>query len=336
MLETTWRGVRDPDALRRPDVQAIHHGKRIAFEAQLSTTFLDVVVDRKRFYREEGGLLVWVLRSFEPDYRRATTDDILFNNNSNVLVIDKETAAASEAAGQFMVRCHYRRPTLVAGAVGTVWESRPVPWSDLTQDFAGQRAFYFDCEAADAELNGVVEAEKTAKAGDQEATHLRVELVRLVCAAPSADDEEKRERGKTWQKIETALEERGITLPQHALSDLRFTTIIRCLESALAGRPVYYEFKKLVEVAHRLAEHYPEALAAFTSVLKYTGHDIIIDSNDKSGKWRKKLDELRRKYKLDKDKFILDEETMSIIHFLYPDVFIDVKRESAEVGEPAA
>ncbi|MBP0685607.1 hypothetical protein J8J21_21420, partial [Mycobacterium tuberculosis] len=87
--------------------------------------------------------------------------------------------------------------------------------------------------------NGVVEAEKTAKAIDQEAAHLRAELVRLACAAPPADDAERRERGKTWQRIEAALAERSITLPQRALSDLRFTTIIRCMESALAGRPVY-------------------------------------------------------------------------------------------------
>jgi hypothetical protein len=294
------------------------------------------VVDRKRFYREEGGLLVWVLRNFEPDYRRATTDDILFNNNSNVLVIDKETTAASEAAGRFMVRCHYRRPTIVAGAVGTVWEARLVPWSDLTLDFARQRAFHFHCEAADAELSGVFEAEKTAKARDQEAAHLRAELVRLVCAAPTADDEEKRERGRTWQKIETALAERGITLPQRALSDLRFTTIIRCMESALAGRPVYYNYNRLVEVAHRLAEDCPEALGAFTSALKFSGHDITVDLEDKSGKWCRKREDIRRQFRLDKSRFSLDNETTSIIRFLYPEIFIDTRRRSSEGGEPVA
>jgi hypothetical protein len=299
MLETTWRGVRDPDALRRPDVQAIHGGKRIAFEAQLSTTFLDVVVDRKRFYREEGGLLVWVLRNFEPDYRRATTDDILFNNNSNVLVIDKETTAASEAAGRFMVRCHYRRPTLVAGAVGTAWEARLVPWSDLTLDFARQRAFHFDCEVAD----------------------VRTELVRLVCAPLPADDEERRERGTTWQRIEADLTERGILLPQRALSDQRFTTIIRCIESALAGRPVRYSFSRLVGVAHLLAEKYPEALITFTLALRHAGHEKTIEAEDKSGKWSRKLEKLRSEYRLDRSRFTLDTEMDSIIHFLYPHIF---------------
>ncbi|WP_454655544.1 DUF7830 domain-containing protein [Bosea beijingensis] len=50
-LEKTWRAARDPKARRQPDVQAVCGERRLAFEAQLSTTFLSVVAgDLRPFF----------------------------------------------------------------------------------------------------------------------------------------------------------------------------------------------------------------------------------------------------------------------------------------------
>jgi hypothetical protein len=83
LLEKTWRSTTDLATYRRPDVRASFKDVRLAFEAQLSTTFLDVVVGRREFYRREGALLVWILPRFDPGDRRIMEDDILFTNNSN-------------------------------------------------------------------------------------------------------------------------------------------------------------------------------------------------------------------------------------------------------------
>ena len=152
LAEKVWRGQRDPTSLWRPDIQARLDGLRIAFEAQLTTTFLDVVIGRKTFYRAEGGLLVWVLPHFDPAYRQLTIDDLLFNNNANVLVVDRESAEASEAAGRLMLRCAFRRPVMEAGGLGSVWESELVAWDDLTIDLEGQRVFAFDSEGEERRL----------------------------------------------------------------------------------------------------------------------------------------------------------------------------------------
>jgi len=88
---------------------------------------LDVVVGRKEFYRAEGALLVWILPYFYPSYRQLTVDDLLFNNNANVLVIDNETSAISEALHRFTMRCNYRRPILLDGA----WRRRGIAGSLL-------------------------------------------------------------------------------------------------------------------------------------------------------------------------------------------------------------
>jgi len=101
--EKRWTSITNKKLFRQPDVQAMFNGKRIAFEAQLSTTFLDVVAGRRTFYKGQDAILIWVLRRFDPDYRRLTEDDIVFTNNFNVLVVDEETTTVSEATGRRLI-----------------------------------------------------------------------------------------------------------------------------------------------------------------------------------------------------------------------------------------
>lgn len=66
-VEHVWRstGVSERSAWRKPDVQVAWGNHRLAFEVQLSTTFLSVIVGRRDFYRAENGSLIWIFESFE-------------------------------------------------------------------------------------------------------------------------------------------------------------------------------------------------------------------------------------------------------------------------------
>lgn len=59
---------------RKPDVQAIYEGIPVAFEIQLSTTFLRVIAERRSFYQRNGGLLVWIFKPFDADRARLTQE----------------------------------------------------------------------------------------------------------------------------------------------------------------------------------------------------------------------------------------------------------------------
>jgi hypothetical protein len=48
-VEKVWRGM-DRKKWRKPDVQTAWNDRRFAFEIQLSTTYLNVVVERRDFY----------------------------------------------------------------------------------------------------------------------------------------------------------------------------------------------------------------------------------------------------------------------------------------------
>jgi len=84
--EKVWRGM-DRTKWRKPDVQALWKGKiRIAFEIQLSTTFLHVIAERRNFYRQEGGLLCWIFKSFDQAEARMTQDDISTTTTATFLL----------------------------------------------------------------------------------------------------------------------------------------------------------------------------------------------------------------------------------------------------------
>jgi hypothetical protein len=63
-----------------------------------------------------------------------TTDDILFGNNSNILVVDDATVTASIAASQLIVRVWHRQPRIEGERIIDDWIERLVPWNELFID----------------------------------------------------------------------------------------------------------------------------------------------------------------------------------------------------------
>jgi hypothetical protein len=63
-----WKGAISGE-WRKPDVRATYNDVNIAFEIQLSTTYLDVIVGRRQFYLEQGGLLFWIFALFDNEHR---------------------------------------------------------------------------------------------------------------------------------------------------------------------------------------------------------------------------------------------------------------------------
>ena len=74
-MEATWRASEGLVGLRPPDVSARCGDHRTALEVQLSATFLDVVLGRKRFYHDECAVLVWISPSFDPRYAPRAAND---------------------------------------------------------------------------------------------------------------------------------------------------------------------------------------------------------------------------------------------------------------------
>uniref|UniRef100_UPI001F1D9FDA DUF6035 family protein n=1 Tax=Pseudomonas saliphila TaxID=2586906 RepID=UPI001F1D9FDA len=111
-IEKVWRGesFKERSVWRKPDVQGVYGDKRIAFEIQLSTTFLDVIVERGEFYRAEGASLMWLFAAFDPAHTRRAEEDIFYNNNRCVFIVNEETLKRSLEAKRLALECWYQTP----------------------------------------------------------------------------------------------------------------------------------------------------------------------------------------------------------------------------------
>lgn len=320
LAERQWRSARDPGSRRQPDVQALTIFGRVAFEAQLSTTFLDVVAGRRSFYRSEGALLIWVMAGFDPDYRRMTTDDLLFSNNSNILVVDEETTTLSESSGIFYLRAHYRVPELTSGDMTDRWESRIVAFRDLSVSLESQSAWAFDYEGLSKLLveNERIEVERRDRA-----------LRGKICSfwlSRNQHTPDPLSAEETWRGLIAELSARGVTPATNDRYDRAVTSLMNGLLSAREKRPVGWDFKHLIEVAHRICDGYPEHALAMGFALKEYGCEELIKAQDKSGKWEKRAHTIRESLRAGDQHYLPDEDTLPFLTFVFPEIGAKIER----------
>lgn len=140
-VESRWTGALTGE-WRKPDVRAVYSGLPIAFEIQLSTTYLNVIAERRQFYMQQSGLLFWVFALFDSERRRMTEEDVFYNNNQNAFVVNDATVAESMASKDFTLECIWAEPTRDGGTSN--FHRKKVSFHELTLDPSTQRAYYFD------------------------------------------------------------------------------------------------------------------------------------------------------------------------------------------------
>lgn len=317
-VERTWRGV---EGWRRPDVSASLGGLRLAFEGQLSTTFLSVVIERRAFYQDNSGLLIWVLGDFDPDNRRMTEDDIVFPNNANVLVVDDESLAASRAAGLFLVKVWHRCPRPARLGQAAQWICQTAAFAELTLDPATQRAFLVDVEGQEtaakaAEAEGARVAREAALAAKTTTdTALREDFLTFLEKDRSNGEEE----AAAWSAFEERFLEAGVALPERPWVRGELQRWQRLVRTALSGEVFGWGFNTLPQVAHHLHDQHPALLYIFGWLLRASGHDARLKDQDGTRKWRQKADRLRNLGTQDRGRFKPDLGRLALLLFLFPD-----------------
>ena len=323
VTEQTWRSSEGLTGLRRPDVSARIDGLRLAFEVQLSTTFLDVVLSRREFYRSERAALVWVLPNFHPSYRRMTDDDILFGNNSNIFVVDESTTAASEAAGTFMIKCWHRKPVIDGDGIVDEWVELLVRWDDIEVDVDLQTVQAFDYSSKAAKLIEQIKFAELARmaaqteAGERTKVALENELRELVFGfvLNDEDDDEYIGRHKRWVAINDRLLTHGCGLEGKFPDLMKATRLVHLVTSAKTGKPVGLKYKNLVEIGHHLFHQHPDLLLAYGFMLRAFGTKSILDREDRTGRWAAKVREERSNF-LSDTKYKMAEDEERLLAFL--------------------
>lgn len=148
-VDKVYKDVAVSRGWRKPDVLAIFKEMKIAFEIQLSTTFISVIVGRTIFYRERGIFLIWIFPGFsvDIDVQKFTQKDVYYNNNFNVYVFDKEAQEKSNEANQLILTCLYKEFYMSQDdSLAYKWSRERIKISDLNFDFQKQNVCYYDSD----------------------------------------------------------------------------------------------------------------------------------------------------------------------------------------------
>lgn len=319
LTERRWRSASNPDRYRQPDVQARAESQRFAFEVQLSTTFLSVVAGRRAFYRSEGALLIWIFGSFDPAYRRLTTDDLLFSNNSNIFIIDEETALRSEETGRFHLRCFHREPSHEAWRMVDTWHEAIVPFDTLTIDLEAQRLFAFDYEAAAETLRAKIISEEQQRRAHQ--IWIEQQDFYEFWLIHGAGFRHTKDNRATWQALRQRFRDfHQVVLPEWPDSDGEIRAMLNAFYSLKKGEPVGWKFRQLVEVAHCLAENHPALLSGFGFAVKVFERGDTLRKEDVSRRWQGRLNEFGPALNRRNPHYLPDMHVLPLMRFLFPEI----------------
>ncbi len=306
-IEKVWKGM-ERSSWRKPDVSAVWRNQiRVAFEVQLSTTFLHVIAQRRVFYRKQGGLLCWVFKTFDAGAARMTQDDIFHNNNRNLFLASDETLRASKERGALTLDCRWAEPEAGHDRVAWGWAGRLSAFSELNLDVEGQRVFLVDREKLDVAELGEIETECLKR-------HFET-----WWASGNRDD-------GAWESFRREFGLRKVWLPRWPREA---TGVLNALYTAREGRPVGWEHPKFISAAHTIAGSHRKVLRAFRAALRAYGRAGQILAEDTEGKWERKVADYKEKLAARDKDYERDRNFDPLIAFLFPEVWSILSQEDA-------
>lgn len=303
-------------AWRQPDVSARFGNLKVVFEVQLSTTFLDVIAERRLFYLKEGALLIWVFARFDAEARRLTQDDVFYNNNQNAFIVSSSTREASVGSGMFLLDCVWAAPRNDAGA--SVLQRKRVDFLELTLEPQAQRAYFYDFDGERRKLPPAEAGERGKLASQFEDWWLRV-----ASEYPSQYEQEEVVAGfpenppMGWAALDTA----GKYLPaSYWLEPCLPVPLLNVLYSAKHGRPIGLKRNRFIEVAHYAAETHPTYLPWFRRAFAVYKCGKLLQEQDKTGKWRRRVAAYKKEMTELPELYAPDRTHQRLVEPLFPEL----------------
>jgi hypothetical protein len=280
----------------------------MAFEIQLSTTFIRVIAERREFYLREGGLLIWLFKRFDESGNRLTQDDVFYNNNRNVFLASEETLAASKAAGKLCLECRWTEPVADGDSIAFHWQRKIVPVDDLIIDIKQQRIFFYDVDGTVSRLSANFRSAREA------ALRRRFEAFWLDRAVRDRNDDLG-----IWNGLRKAFDEVGLKLTTYPGAE-GSEILLNALYSAKYGKVIGWRYKKFIEIAHRIASGHKAYLWAFRLALAAYDRREQILAEDESGLWKKKVAGYKSMMDEGTLEYLPDRRFNDLVAFLFPEI----------------
>ncbi|WP_059405226.1 DUF6035 family protein [Pseudomonas sp. RIT-PI-q] len=308
-VEKVWRSMPTAERAkwRKPDVQVERAGQRLAFEVQLSTTFLTEIVGRREFYRANGGAIIWVFEHFDPTETRTAEEDIFFLNNLNVFIVNEATLERSREAKRMALDCWHAIPHLRGRTVVNEWVMEEIFLDQLIVDTDAQQVFFFDYQAYRTTLEATLDLK-----------HLRLDFYNFWLTLGTSDC---LEADVAWHSLQNRMSIAAphIPLPK-SFRHGKFHGAVSIVLSAKYGWPVGYRLQRLINVTNTAFESYKAFLLAFGWTLKAFNRDDLLTEQDTKGTWGKRTKIIRDAFHDHDEAYRQDRSYNLFLAFLVPEI----------------
>lgn len=333
LTERRWVDL-DGVKWRQPDIQSRFNDQRVAFEAQLSTTFLHVITERMRFYRRNDGRLLWLFRDLDVNHFRLAEQDIFFSNNRNAFRVTEETVALSRSRKHFCLECVWQEPFISDAGIETRVASRIVRFDELkfdVSDVGVPRTYFFDYEREKVVSEGKLEEQKRAARDHDIRQAFEGFYLPFLRHELNTDDIDEQ-----WPQLQKLFRSRGILLPEHPFTvDGPYNYLVAAY-SAREGIPVGLGYGNLVQVAHYLVDKRKKTLWVFRLMLEAHDRADVIREQDKTGRWLKKVKQYRDALCREDPDYMPNREFDRLLCFLFPEISEKLVKAPRELLRPPA
>jgi len=151
-MEKVVKILNERKSWRKPDVSAVFEDKKIVFEIQLQTTFLNVIKDREDDYKNEHTFIMWFFDNNNMEKFRFSEEDIFYANNSNAYVITDKTIELSTQQNKFLFECYYKKPYIKDNKIVEIWSNQIISFDDLKFDNINYKVYYYDFDKEKKQL----------------------------------------------------------------------------------------------------------------------------------------------------------------------------------------
>jgi len=307
--ETEKRWVDDTNGKwRQPDVQVKRGGERIALEVQLSTTFLHVIAERRKFYRDTGGRLIWLFRDLNILAYRQAEDDIFYANNWNAFRITDQAVEQSCREHRLALECGWFEPVIRSEGITFEERKKQIYFDELKFDVGKNgvpRAYFFDTEAA---------RERAERIGRTLPLVRRFETYWL----------KEKFNADEWRSLREGFSAQGVSLPEYPHT-APFEQLLHVLYSVKHGRMVDYGYTQapFLDLAHHVFDRRKGFMRVFEHAMETYGRTALLTSEKNYPRFEAKAvgpNGYRRKIADRDPAYVLDPSLHGVVAFLFPEL----------------
>jgi hypothetical protein len=154
-MEKVVKSITEKKNWRKPDVSSSYLDKKIAFEIQLQTTYINTIKDREEFYKDNKIYIMWFFDTTNIENFRFSEKDIFYANKSNAFIITNESIQQSNKNNKLLFYCYYKIPYIENNSISYKSQQKLISVDDLKFDYKNYKVYFYDFDLEELKLKQI-------------------------------------------------------------------------------------------------------------------------------------------------------------------------------------